>query len=223
MLMMINDTGGSGSLLPSSASKVQQVYAATSQHDQEEAYDSWAEDYERDISAQGYRIPGQVAALFARFVSANDGPFLDAGCGTGLQLDALNQAGYRGFTGFDLSLGMLRVAGTKGYYDNLIKGALGEQLPFQDNFFAATLTCGTITQGHSPANAFFELVRVTRPGGKIVFTLRNDEEIDPMYNQTLVTLQVEKLWTCLYEGPTSQTMPFGEQRITHKGWVFEVL
>ena len=55
--------------------------------EQEAAYDAWAQDYERDLWAQGYAIPGHIAALFARFVDLKDGPFLDAGCGTGLQME----------------------------------------------------------------------------------------------------------------------------------------
>ena len=203
-------------------SQIQSVYAATSVEAQEAAYDAWAQEYERDLWATGYSIPGQVAALFARFVDPSDGPFLDAGCGTGMQLEPLAAAGYGGFTGLDLSVGMLKVAEAKGTYDRLVQGALGERLPFDDNAFAATLTCGTITQGHAPPESFRDLIRVTRPGGFIIFTLRCDEGIDPAYNAILRTLARESLWTQIYEGPPKPTMPYSEPEVQHKGWVFEV-
>lgn len=203
-------------------SQIQSVYAAISVEAQEAAYDAWALEYERDLWAAGYTIPGQVATLFARFVDPSDGPFLDAGCGTGMQLEPLMAAGYQGFTGLDLSAGMLEVAEAKGGYDRLVQGTLGERLPFDDDTFAATLTCGTITQGHAPPESFRDLIRVTRPGGLIIFTLRCDDGIDPAYNAILRTLENENRWMPIFEGTPKATMPFSEPEVRHKSWVFEV-
>lgn len=203
-------------------SKVQAVYAATSQDQQVLAYDAWAQDYERDLRAQGYTIPAHVAALFARFTPTDTGPFLDAGCGTGLQVEPLIAAGYRGFTGLDLSAGMLNIARQKGMYDTLVQGALGGRLAFADNQFAATLTAGTITQGHAPAGSFIDLTRVTRPGGRLIFALRCDPGIDREYNQILDDLVHQGLWQRVYQSPEFPTMPLGETEIYHKCWVFEV-
>ena len=90
-----------------SSEKLQAVYAATTIEQQEAAYDNWAREYERDLHVQGYTLPSLCAVLFAAFVEERNGPFLDAGCGTGMQLDPLYAAGFRGFTGLDLSAGML--------------------------------------------------------------------------------------------------------------------
>ncbi len=47
---------------------------------------------------------------------------------------------------------------------------LGEELRFPDNHFDAVLIVGTI--GLAPKESFDELIRVTRPRGVIVFSIR---------------------------------------------------
>ena len=96
------------------------------------------------------------------------------------------------------------------------------RLPFDDNQFATTLTAGTITQGHAPPSSFADLIRVTKRGGLVIFTLRSDPGIDPAYGQALSDLVDQGRWTCCYEGPDFLTMPYGEPEVTHKCWVFEV-
>ena len=61
----------------STESKVAKVYAAESIEAQQEAYDDWAQDYERELFAMGYRIPAMIAAAFARFVPLETSPILD--------------------------------------------------------------------------------------------------------------------------------------------------
>lgn len=204
--------------------KLQTVYKANSTEAQKLAYDEWAGEYERDLLSQGYTLPSQCATLFAAFVSERRGPFLDAGCGTGMQLEPLHMAGFRGFTGIDLSMGMLSIARRKGMHDELFQATMGERLPFEDSQFNATLTCGAITQGHAPAKSFDELIRVTKSGGLIVFTLRCDDGINHSYADRLSELLHEGCWRVIYESTPRITFPLGEEaHIQHKGWVFEVV
>ena len=170
-------------------SKVQKVYAATNLQEQEKAYDDWAIQYEQDLCAMGYRGPAVAAAMFARHLPPETSPILDAGCGGGLQSEPLAAMGYRGIIGIDLSEGMMKVAASKGIYTELKQQTLGETLDFPNDHFAAVLTCGAITPGHAPAHSFDELVRVTKVGGLIVSSLRDDPEQLPEYPAILDKLE----------------------------------
>ncbi len=67
--------------------------------------------------------------------------------------------------------------------------ALGNGLDFPKGCFGAVISVGAITQGHAPPSGFADLVEVTRPGGRIVFTLRDDAGIDPGHGRARVDLQ----------------------------------
>jgi predicted TPR repeat methyltransferase len=156
-----------------SETNVSLSYHASSVEEQQAAYDRWAKAYESDLCAMGYRIPAVIAAVFTRFVASGTAPILDAGCGGGIQSEALAMLGYGPMTGIDLSEGMLDIARDKGIYAELHQMTLGEQLDFSDDTFAAVLSSGTITPRHAPAHSFDELIRVARPGAPIVFSLRD--------------------------------------------------
>lgn len=205
-------------------SKVQTVYAAKTRDAQEAAYDAWASDYERDLCAMGYRSPIFAATVFARFVAPTDGPILDAGCGGGLQAEPLAALGFDNITGLDLSDGMLAVAKQKGIYSALVKTPLGAGLPeFADDRFGACISVGTFTPGHAPASAFDDLVRVTRTGGKIVTTLRDDPDQDPLYPAKVDALIAAGKWRHVFTSGQFPAMPYGEPEVTSVIHVFEVL
>ncbi|MDH3694463.1 MAG: class I SAM-dependent methyltransferase [Gammaproteobacteria bacterium] len=153
---------------------VSKSYGAVSVEEQQSAYDEWAEQYEQDLCAMGYRIPAVIATVFTRFVPAGTTPILDAGCGGGIQAQALTLLGYGSITGIDLSSGMLEVARRKRIYDEPRQMTLGEQLDFPDDHFSAVISSGTITPGHAPAHSFDELIRVSRAKAPIIFSLRDD-------------------------------------------------
>ena len=191
-------------------SKVQAVYAAQTPEAQRAAYDDWAQSYEQELMAMGYRIPAIAAGLFGRYVPKDSTPILDAGCGGGLQAEPLALMGYRHLTGLDLSQGMLDIAASKGIYDTLVQHPLGGGLPFDKNHFAATISCGTITQGHAPPSSFADLIHVTRPGGLIIFTLRDDPGIDPAYQAAVTQHKDAGDWRVLEVTEATATMPYGE-------------
>ena len=199
-----------------------QYYATRSAKDQREAYDAWATSYERDLCAMGYRIPAVIAALFARYVPADTGPILDAGCGGGIQSEALAHLGYGPITGIDLSPGMLHVARAKGVYADLKEQTLGERLDFPDNHFGAVITAGTITPGHAPARTFDELIRVARPGARILFSLRSDAEQLPEYPAALARLTKAGAWAHLFSTEGFHSMPYGAPDVIHQVHVYEV-
>ncbi len=202
--------------------QLEAVYAASTPTEAEAAYDAWASGYDADLMKMGYRLPWHVAAAILTHVPMC-APILDAGCGTGLQVEPLHLMGWRGFTGIDLSTEMMQVARAKGLYEDLQQAVLGEALLFDTNQFAATLSVGTITPGHAPIEALDELIRVTRPGGHLIYTLRHDAGQDPHYLAYPKTLEAQGLIRPVFSTPDFATMPLGEPNIRNAVHICEVL
>ena len=89
---------------------------------------------------------------------------------------SLSILGYRNLAGIDMSEGMLAKARKRKVYSELRNRVLGKSLDFDDGAFAAVVTFGVFTPGHAPAVAFDELVRITRPGGHLIFTVSTAAE-----------------------------------------------
>ena len=151
--------------------RLKEVYGAKDNAELAERYGSWAKSYDADVASFGYTYPALVTGLVGRHVSDFNAPLLDAGCGTGLIGVLLAALGYRDLTGIDLSEGMLEVARATGVYRALTREILGEPLGFEDGSFGAVTCIGVLTIGHAPASSLDELVRVTRKGGHVIFTL----------------------------------------------------
>ncbi len=149
------------------------VYAAASPDEVAQHYDAWAETYDAEMAANGYRHPSVCLALLARHLPKGAGPILDAGAGTGLIGEWLGTLGYPVAEALDLSEGMLAVARRKGVYRALHRAALGGALPFADGAFAAVVSAGVFTTGHVGAEALDELIRIVAPGGVIVMTVKD--------------------------------------------------
>jgi len=148
---------------------LERVYDAPSAAENRRIYDDWAESYDADVSSGGYSYAPMAAGLFGRHVAPGETPVLDAGCGSGLIGATLARLGYANLAGIDLSDGMLQAAARKGVYRDLRRRALGEPLDFGDGAFQAVVCTGVFTPGHAPPESLDELVRVTAPGGALVF------------------------------------------------------
>ena len=153
---------------------VQRVYESRNNDELASNYDAWSNTYEQDTIENWGRLDPDVGAeIFAEHVPT-DARILDAGAGTGIVGKLLSDKGYRKIAGIDLSEGMLQQARSKGVYQELRQMTLGERLDFPDDAFDAVVSICVFTQGHARPGSFDELIRVTRPGGKIVFGLRTD-------------------------------------------------
>lgn len=150
-----------------------QVYGAKAPEEVAALYDRWADTYDAEMAAAGYRHPSIALALLARHLPRGATPVLDAGCGTGLVGEWLGIVGYPEIEGLDLSTGMLERARAKGAYARLHKLALGSPLPFANGHFAGIVSAGVFTTGHVGAEGLDELIRICRPGGAIVLTVKN--------------------------------------------------
>lgn len=149
------------------------VYAAASTAEVAASYDAWAESYDAEMASLGYRHPAICLGLVCRHLPRDAAPILDAGAGTGLIGEWLRLLGYGRTEALDISEGMLRVAGRKKIYAGLHHAALGGPLPFADNTYAGVVSAGVFTTGHVGVEGLEELIRVTRPGGVLVLTVKD--------------------------------------------------
>jgi predicted TPR repeat methyltransferase len=148
------------------------VYGAKTTDEVAALYDNWAAGYDSDMARAGYRHPTICLALLARHLPIRSAPVLDAGAGTGLLGEWLKIAGYPIVHGMDISDGMLAVARTRGSYDALYRAALGTRLPFEDGAYAGIVSSGVFTTGHVGPEGLDDLVRICRPGGVLVLTVK---------------------------------------------------
>ena len=149
------------------------VYSASGRDDVAKVYDEWAQTYDRDMGEAGYRHPSICLALIARHVPRGATPILDAGAGTGIIGEWLKLIGYPHLEALDISEGMLAVAALKKVYSAFHYEALGTPLSFADDHFAAIVSTGVFTSGHVGAEGLDELIRITKPGGVIVLTVKD--------------------------------------------------
>jgi len=201
---------------------LEDVYTAKSESDLIAAYDVWAASYDSDLESFGYKVPSIVSGFFGRHVSPTDTPILDAGAGTGMISEGLTYLGYHGITAIDLSEGMLAVARKKSIYDQAIKMRLGDRLDFGDEHFAATVCAGTLTTGHVKADAFDELVRVTRPQGHVIFSVRVDSDRGSAYLARQNELEAENKWILKDKTQPLISMPLAEPEVLHQVFVYQV-
>ena len=202
---------------------LEQVYAASTPDELNAAYANWAAGYDRDTLAAGYCLPFQALAWVTRHVKPDSGPLLDAGCGTGLSGPYLKALGYGRIEGLDFSEEMLKLAGSRGAYDDLRRATLGETLPWDDDHFAAFLSTGVFTEGHAPASSLAELCRITRPGGIAVFTVRDSIFDSGGFAGVLEDLTARGIWRRLEQSPPFRAFALDEPDVLVSAHVFEIL
>lgn len=202
--------------------KVKWIYSSKDKTELEKRYDQWAGEYDRDLcDAFGWRGPALTADVFARHVD-REALILDAGCGTGLMGLALAEQGWKRLEALDLSEGMLEEARKKNIYSAFHQGALGEPLNLPSDKYDAVVSCGVFTVGHVGPEGFDELIRATRPGGKIIFTLRPDTYLEEGFKEKFKSLEQSGLWREAEVTEPAQCLPEGEPEVLHSVFVFQV-
>ena len=151
------------------------ILSAESTDELMEVYDGWAARYDNELLEEwGYTSPQKAVDLLSESMKLSDLRVLDAGCGTGLVGSLLKVAGVPNITGIDYSAGMIAEAQEKRIYDALHMMDMNQSLDLASNSFDAVTCIGTFTSTHVKPDAICELVRVTRPGGSVIFTVRDD-------------------------------------------------
>jgi predicted TPR repeat methyltransferase len=138
-------------------------------------YDGWAlTRYESDLVEWGYDAPERVAERLVAAEIPGDEPVLDAGCGTGLVGVALRQHEIEPIVGGDFSSESVEVARSRDVYSAVVDFDLNGPLDFADGEFRATVSVGVFSYLIDTEATVRELLRVTRPGGVVIFTQRSD-------------------------------------------------
>lgn len=122
-----------------------------------------------------HSLPAHVVEHYLRkrvaYVAAHcpRGRGLDVGCGTGVLAQRLSRAGFA-MTGVDPSVGMLAVARRSAPDVAVVQGS-GPALPFAEDTFDLVLCVAVLHHVAAPSDVratLVEMVRVARPGGRIV-------------------------------------------------------
>jgi len=147
-------------------------------------YDDWATKYEDDVRKWGYKMPEQVAQRMVAYsqkmwgndVKISEIPHLDAGAGDGLSGEALVKEGYQNVIGIDLSPEMMEIAKKRNVYEKTVVVDLNKPpMPFENEQFQSISCVGTFTYIDEKSGILLDFLRVTRPGGIIVYTSRTDD------------------------------------------------
>jgi predicted TPR repeat methyltransferase len=140
-----------------------------------EFYQKWAADYDHQMLDElGYTSPTKIAQQLGEYLPDTESTVFDVGCGTGLTCVLLAEKGYTNLDGIDLSPDMIRVAGERGIYRELLVGDVNQALERDDESYDAVISSGTFTHGHVGPEPLDEIFRILRPGGILACTVHQD-------------------------------------------------
>jgi SAM-dependent methyltransferase len=203
--------------------RVKWVYSSKNNQEIAERYSHWAKDCDRDLENEfGWIGPQYAKEFFIKYVPQS-ARILDAGAGTGLIGELLFAEGYRESVAMDISKGMLDQARKKNVYKELHQMVMGEVLDFKIDTFDAVISVGALTEGHAPADSLDELVRITKPRGHIIYTLRTDLYEGAGFKEKNNSLSQSGKWALVEKGDEIKALPKGEPDQSLQAWVFEVL
>ena len=147
----------------------------------EQTFDSFAGSFDAKLAKLFYRAPALVAEMLAQsgIERAKTHDVLDAGCGTGL-CGPLVAPYARRLVGVDLSARMMAQAGSRGVYDELVKGELTEYLRRSPASFDVIVSADTLVYFGALEDVMEAAAAALRPGGRLIFTVEEaDDETAP--------------------------------------------
>ena len=199
------------------------IHTARDTKELAERYGQMAQNYDDSLQGEwGWTPPEYIADVFSRYV-AKDSRILDAGVGTGLVGEALVTRGYSDLFGIDISKAMMQKAREKRVYRELHLMELGKTLKFSNDFFDAVIAVGVMAIGHAPAHALDELVRITKPGGHLIYTLRPVVYENKGFKEKHAALEALGKWMLMERTDVFVPMPKRKPDFYYEVWVYEVV
>ena len=205
----------------------QQAYSAQTQEDLVQLYADWSDSYDEDHDAVGFFGHISATSLLADLIDQPDDVcILDAGAGTGAAGVQLAKLGFENIVGIDLSADMLAKAKEKNVYRKLLQADLGYPVDaFQNDSFDAAILVGVFSYGQAPAWSLDEIIRLVKPGGVVVFTMRTDFfESDAMsVRSKMEELSEIEAWEEIQVTDPESYLPNKDPDAQFRVWCFRVL
>ena len=215
------DLTDNNELPASKADRVDWVIRAPDNAEMRRRYDIWATHYDADVgSVEDYLAPLEAVAVVRKHCDPA-ALILDAGAGTGLVGEALEQAGFDRLEAVDFAPQMLDIARGKGLYQDIHVADLSRQTALQGDRYDAIVTCGTTTQ--MPSAALREYVRLVRPGGKIVFAVMTGGWQSFGWADVFEELEAAGVLSLIEKNPPFQMMPTTEPEFYCEIWVMQAV
>ena len=142
-------------------------------------FDGFADSFDQILEGLQYRAPALVAQAATEVIGPPQSrlDILDAGCGTGLCAEHFKPFARR-LVGVDLSLEMLKRAGMRKLYDELIMGELTAFVGAVSSAWDLIVSADTLVYFGDLTGAMGAVWRGLRPRGHVVFTLERATEED---------------------------------------------
>ena len=158
-------------------------------------YKDWADNnkYNKDMVVWNYTAPQETVSILKKYAFDKNFKILDAGCGTGLVGIELKKYGYSNIEGVDFSQSMLDLV-PQDIYRKIEKIDLNKSLKFKDDMYDIVMCVGTFTYGHVKPKALDELIRITRNGGLICFTINEGIYEEYGFDKKIKELSNNKSW-----------------------------
>jgi SAM-dependent methyltransferase len=113
------------------------------------------------------------------------------------------------------------VAAKRNVYSAFHQLALGGPLPFADGTYAGIVSAGVFTSGHVGVEGLAELIRICRPGGVLVLTIKNTLW-DDGFATRITELEAQGRITRLEETAPYVSMPGETGTVPSRGLVIRV-
>lgn len=146
-------------------------------------YADWAESYDAEVGARGYRTPDRVAVALAQFADPS-ALVLDFGCGTGIGGAALRKAGFTRIDGTDVTMQMLEKANARGIYRKTWHST-PDDMGFGRGDYSVIAAIGVISLGAAPAETLDHVVEKLPTGGLLVLSFNDPTIADQSYQLAL--------------------------------------
>ena len=171
------------------------IYKLTTSEELLKYYQDWTKKnkYNQDMVNWKYTAPQETVLVLKKYALNNKCKILDAGCGTGLVGIELKKCGYSDIDGVDFSQNMLDLI-PQGIYKKIEKVDLNKPLKFKTNMYDVVMCVGTFTYGHVKPQALDELIRITKNGGLICFTINEGIYEEYGFDNKIKELTNNKLW-----------------------------
>lgn len=171
------------------------IYKLTTSEELLKYYQDWTKKnkYNQDMVNWKYTAPQETVLVLKKYALNNKCKILDAGCGTGLVGIELKKCGYSDIDGVDFSQNMLDLI-PQGIYKKIEKVDLNKPLKFKPNMYDVVMCVGTFTYGHVKPQALDELIRITKNGGLICFTINEGIYEEYGFDNKIKELTNNKLW-----------------------------